>query len=49
MVGEETFAPILYLLAYDTLDEATALYLRSATNTVNYTGDLTLAQGVSFL
>ncbi|MGW1621256.1 L-piperidine-6-carboxylate dehydrogenase [Streptomyces sp. NPDC002172] len=117
VVREETFAPILYVLAYDTLDEAIALhndvpqglsssiftrdqreaelflsaagsdcgianvnigtsgaeiggafggekdtgggresgsdawkaYMRSATNTVNYSGELTLAQGVSFL
>ncbi|MEU9450352.1 aldehyde dehydrogenase family protein [Streptomyces sp. NPDC048277] len=117
VVREETFAPILYVLTYDTLDEAIALhndvpqglsssiftrdqreaelflsaagsdcgianvnigtsgaeiggafggekdtgggresgsdawkaYMRSATNTVNYSGELTLAQGVSFL
>ncbi|WP_089104991.1 L-piperidine-6-carboxylate dehydrogenase [Streptomyces hyaluromycini] len=117
VVREETFAPILYVLGYDTLDEAIALhndvpqglsssiftrdqreaevflsaagsdcgianvnigtsgaeiggafggekdtgggresgsdawkaYMRSATNTVNYSGELTLAQGVSFL
>ncbi|MFF4305095.1 aldehyde dehydrogenase family protein [Streptomyces sp. NPDC001601] len=117
VVREETFAPILYILGYDTLDEAIALhndvpqglsssiftrdqreaelflsaagsdcgianvnigtsgaeiggafggekdtgggresgsdawkaYMRSATNTVNYSGELTLAQGVSFL
>lgn len=117
VVREETFAPILYVLAYDTLDEAIALhndvpqglsssiftrdqreaeiflsaagsdcgianvnigtsgaeiggafggekdtgggresgsdawkaYMRAATNTVNYSGALTLAQGVSFL
>ncbi|MFE5039158.1 aldehyde dehydrogenase family protein [Streptomyces sp. NPDC056683] len=117
VVREETFAPILYILGYDTLDEAIALhndvpqglsssiftrdqreaelflsaagsdcgianvnigtsgaeiggafggekdtgggresgsdawkaYMRSATNTVNYSGELILAQGVSFL
>ncbi|MEV7976917.1 aldehyde dehydrogenase family protein [Streptomyces sp. NPDC086519] len=117
VVREETFAPILYVLRYDTLDEAIALhndvpqglsssiftrdqreaevflsaagsdcgianvnigtsgaeiggafggekdtgggresgsdawksYMRSATNTINYSGELTLAQGVSFL
>ncbi|MEU6775031.1 aldehyde dehydrogenase family protein [Streptomyces sp. NPDC046759] len=117
VVREETFAPILYVLTYDTLDEAIALhndvpqglsssiftrdqqeaevflsaagsdcgianvnigtsgaeiggafggekdtgggresgsdawksYMRSATNTINYSGELNLAQGVSFL
>ncbi|EST19048.1 L-piperidine-6-carboxylate dehydrogenase [Streptomyces roseochromogenus] len=117
VVREETFAPILYVLTYDTLDEAIALhndvpqglsssiftrdqqeaeiflsaagsdcgianvnigtsgaeiggafggekdtgggresgsdawksYMRSATNTVNYSSELSLAQGVSFL
>ncbi|MEV7394373.1 aldehyde dehydrogenase family protein [Streptomyces sp. NPDC091215] len=117
VVREETFAPILYVLTYDTLDEAIALhndvpqglsssiftrdqreaeiflsaagsdcgianvnigtsgaeiggafggekdtgggresgsdawkaYMRAATNTINYSGELTLAQGVSFL
>ncbi|MGY4976598.1 L-piperidine-6-carboxylate dehydrogenase [Streptomyces sp. 900105755] len=117
VVREETFAPVLYILGYDTLDEAIELhndvpqglsssiftrdqreaelflsaagsdcgianvnigtsgaeiggafggekdtgggresgsdawkaYMRSATNTVNYSGELTLAQGVSFL
>ncbi|WP_217206926.1 aldehyde dehydrogenase family protein [Streptomyces sp. AC550_RSS872] len=117
VVREETFAPILYVLTYDTLDEAIALhndvpqglsssiftrdqqeaeiflsaagsdcgianvnigtsgaeiggafggekdtgggresgsdawkaYMRSATNTINYSGELALAQGVSFL
>ncbi|MCM3809474.1 aldehyde dehydrogenase family protein [Streptomyces sp. DR7-3] len=117
VVREETFAPILYVLAYDTLDEAIALhndvpqglsssiftrdqreaevflsaagsdcgianvnigtsgaeiggafggekdtgggresgsdawksYMRSATNTINYSTELPLAQGVSFL
>ncbi|MFD8388690.1 aldehyde dehydrogenase family protein [Streptomyces sp. NPDC059680] len=117
VVREETFAPILYVLTYDTLDEAIALhndvpqglsssiftrdqqeaeiflsaagsdcgianvnigtsgaeiggafggekdtgggresgsdawksYMRPATNTINYSGELNLAQGVSFL
>ncbi|QOV33170.1 aldehyde dehydrogenase family protein [Streptomyces ferrugineus] len=117
VVREETFAPILYVLTYDTLDEAIALhndvpqglsssiftrdqqeaeiflsaagsdcgianvnigtsgaeiggafggekdtgggresgsdawkaYMRPATNTINYSGELALAQGVSFL
>lgn len=117
VVREETFAPLLYVLTYDTLDEAIALhndvpqglsssiftrdqreaeiflsaagsdcgianvnigtsgaeiggafggekdtgggresgsdawksYMRSATNTINYSGELALAQGVSFL
>ncbi|MGW2648922.1 L-piperidine-6-carboxylate dehydrogenase [Streptomyces sp. NPDC001393] len=117
VVREETFAPILYILTYDTLDEAIALhndvpqglsssiftrdqqeaeiflsaagsdcgianvnigtsgaeiggafggekdtgggresgsdawksYMRSATNTINYSGELNLAQGVRFL
>jgi aldehyde dehydrogenase (NAD+) len=83
VVKEETFAPILYVLTYDTLDEAITLhndvpqglsssiftrdqqeaeiflsaagsdawkaYMRSATNTINYSTRLSLAQNVSFL
>jgi len=97
IVEQETFAPILYVLTYDTLDEAIALhnavpqglssaiftsdqaeaerflspsgsdcgianvnigtsgadswkaYMRQATQTINYSGELPLAQGVKFL
>jgi len=88
VVREETFAPILYLLPYDTLNEAIALhnavpqglssaiftaelreaeaflgaagsdreagsdawkgYMRRQTNTINWSDDLPLAQGIRF-
>jgi aldehyde dehydrogenase (NAD+) len=83
IVNAETFAPILYVLRVDTLDEALALqnvnlgtsgaeiggafggekdtgggreagsdswkaYMRRQTNTVNWSGELPLAQGIKF-